>query len=321
MIEDIPKEKLLELYRNLLTARLVANKLYDLFTTRSSGMVWLHRAEGEEAIAVAICANLRKNDFIKSATSRTRPLLFAKGVPLRDVFASECCRNIVKAGGHNSFFDLDNGVVPFSGTLGEDVPIITGIALAKKLEKTDEVAVCIQGDGGANRGAVHESMVVAAAWKLPIVFVIENNQYGMGTSRAKSYAIRDISDRAKAYGFPGVTVDGNDIIEIYEVSKEYIDRARSGGGPSLIVAETYRLHSHYVGDPQIYRPKGEAEEWWKKDPLPRYQKRLMDMGILTEEHAERLEKEIRDEVEEAARAALDIPWWTKEDYLKTVVEL
>ena len=321
MITDIPKEKLLELYRNLLTARLLANKLYEVYSTGSSGMVWLHRAEGEEAIMVGICANLRKDDYIKSATSRTRPLMFAKGIPLRDVFASECCRNISKVGGHNSFFDLEHGVALFTGTLGEDVPVITGMALAEKLKKTDSVSICLQGDGGASRGAVHESMVVAAAWKLPIVFVIENNQYGMGTAKSKVYAIQDLSDRAKAYGFPGVTIDGNDIIEVYEVSKEYIARARSGGGPGLIVAETYRLHGHMEGDPQIYRPKGEAEEWWKKDPLPRYAKRLMDMGILTQDDAARLEKEIKAEVDEAARAALQVPRWTKEDYLKTAVEL
>lgn len=319
MIKDIPKDKLLELYRNLLTSRLVANKLFEIFSTGTSGMVWLHRAEGEEAIVTGICANLRKDDFIKTATSRTRPLLFQKGVSLRDMFASECCRNLEIVNGHNTFYDNENGVAPFSGTLGEDVPVITGIALGHKLKGTDAVAVCIQGDGGSSRGAVHEAMVVAAAWKLPIVFVTENNQYGMGTAKSKVYAIKDLSDRAKAYGFPGVTIDGNDIIEVYEVSKRYIDRARSGGGPALIVAETYRLHAHYEGDPQIYRPKGEAEEWWKLDPLPRYTKTLMDMGILTRDEAARIEKQAKAEINEAATAALALPFWTREDHLKTAV--
>ncbi|MDD5082853.1 MAG: thiamine pyrophosphate-dependent dehydrogenase E1 component subunit alpha [Dehalococcoidales bacterium] len=256
---------------------------------------------------------------MKPATSRTRPLMLLKGVPLRDVFASECLRDLSKVKGHNSFYDIENGVAPFTGTIGEDVPIITGIALARKLKGSDAVAVCIQGDGGSSRGAVHESMVVAAAWKLPIIFVIEDNQYALGTPKSKTYAIQDLSDRAKGYGFPGVSVDGNDVVEVYEVSKRYIDRARDGGGPALIAAETYRFHGHNIGDAQPYRPKGEAEEWWKLDPLPRYTKALMDIGVLTRKEADKMERELKTEIDEAAAAALALPWPTKENYIKTAV--
>jgi len=158
-------------------------------------------------------------------------------------------------------------------------------------------------------------MVIAAAWDLPIVYLLQNNQYGEGASRRDVYKIQDLADRAKAYGFPGVTVDGNDVIEVYEVFKEYIERARSGGGPGLIVAETYRLSGHFEGDTQTYRPKGEIEEWWKKDPLPRYTKRLMDMDILTQEYVTELDKKIKAELDEADKVAASLPGWDYDDYI------
>jgi pyruvate dehydrogenase E1 component alpha subunit len=317
-IGSIPKERLLELYRNLVTARLMGDKLYEMSRDRVGTIPWIHQGTGEEAIPIGICANLRQDDYLK-VTTRTRVCTFAKGLSLRDVLASECTRDLPAVGGSYCYFDMDYGLVCYSGTLGEDVPVCVGAALAAKLRKTDKVTVAIFGDGTANRGSIHESMVVAAAWKLPIVFVIQNNQYGQGTSMRKSYAISDLADRAKAYGFPGVTVDGNDIVEVYEVSKEYIDRARSGGGPGLIAAETYRLVGHTPGDRQTYRPEGEVEEWRKADPLPRFRKRLMEMGMLTEGDVIRLDEEIGAEVDAAGKAAQQVPFPNMEEYVKTAV--
>jgi len=316
---EIPKEKLLEMYRNLLTARRLDGKLMEMFTDGAAGMPFPpHRGIGEEAIPIAVCANLRKDDYLK-LTFRMDYCLFAKGLSLRDMIAGKFKRDVSKFGGHSIEIAPDYGLIGHMGALGENACIYTGTALSAKLRKTDQVCVCIFGDGEANRGPVHEAMVVAAAFKLPIVFGIQNNQYAVGTSVRESYAIKDLSDRAKAYGFPGQTVDGNDVTAVYEVSKEYIDRARSGGGPGLIAFETYRLRGHQEGDPQTYRPKGEVEEWWKKDPLPRYQKRLMDMGILTEKDVGNLEAEIKVEIDKAAEAALAVPGPNYEDYLKTAV--
>jgi pyruvate dehydrogenase E1 component alpha subunit len=315
---EIPKEKLLEMYRNLLTARRLDEKLYELYRAGMGGISGFHRGTGEEAIPLAICASLRKDDYLLLRT-RCIPFLFAKGLSLRDVIACEFERDVPKAGGHSTYayIDPDFGILGRSHTLGEDIPIYTGAALSAKIRKTDQVSVITIGDGGASRGPVHEAMVVTAAWNLPIVFVIQNNQYAFGTSsRRDVYKIKDISDRAKGYGFPGQTVDGNDVIAVYEAVKEYVDRARSGGGPGLIAAETYRLRAHNEGDPQLYRPKGEAEEWWKKDPLPRYQKRLMDMGLLTGKDVSSLEAEIRAGLEEATEAALAIPRVSYDDYIK-----
>ncbi|MBN1662492.1 MAG: thiamine pyrophosphate-dependent dehydrogenase E1 component subunit alpha [Deltaproteobacteria bacterium] len=317
---EIANEKLLEMHRNLLTARRLGEKLYEIFCAGGSGMPWIHRGIGEEAIPIAVCANLRKEDYLK-LTFRLDYCLFAKGLPLTEVIASECMRDCSQLGRPRSpYFDPDFGLLAHTGAGGEEIPIYLGSAISIMLKKTDQVCVCAMGDGFASRGPVHEAMVMAASWNLPIVFMIHNNQYGMGTSAKKIYKMKDIADRAKAYGFPGETVDGNDVIATYEVVKKYVDRARNGGGPSLVVGETYRLAGHYEGDPQVYRPKGEIDEWWQKDPLPRYQKRLMEMGILTEKDIAELESTIKVQIEDATKAALALPFASYENHLKTVID-
>jgi len=317
VIEDIPKEKLLELFGNLLAGRRMEEKLYEIYRAGGSGMPWLHRGIGEEAVIIGVCANLRKDDYYLVTITRGRPCLFARGYSFVDCIASESFKDLKEIGGHNTYFDPELGNLGRSGTLGEDTAIYTGAALSAKIRGTDQVTVCTIGDGAASRGPVHESMVIASAWDLPIVYLLQNNQYGEGTSaRRQTYKnMEDISDRAKAYGFPGVTVDGNDVIEVYEVSKEYIERARNGGGPGLIVAETYRLSGHSEGDTQTYRPKGETEEWWQKDPLPRYTKRLMDTGMITEEYIDELDKQLMSEIDEAVRIATTLPDWDYDDYI------
>jgi len=317
----VPKEKLLEMYRNLLTARRVGEKLYELYSSGKSGIPWLHRGIGEEAIPIAVCANLRKEDYLK-LTFRMDYCLFAKGLEIRDCIASEAFRDSSQFGGPRSrFFWPEYGLLAHTGAGGEDAPIYLGSAISIKYQKTDNVCVCVMGDGFGNRGPTHEAIVMAASWNLPIVFMIHNNQYGMNISaRRDGYKLDDIADRGKGYGLPGESVDGNDVIATYEVVKKYVDRARSGGGPSYIVGETYRLGGHTVGDPQVYRPKGEAEEWWKLDPLPRYQKTLMEMGILTEEDINKLEAEIKTEVDKAGEEAVALPSASYENHLKTAID-
>jgi TPP-dependent pyruvate/acetoin dehydrogenase alpha subunit len=316
----IADEKLLEMYRNLLTARRLGERLYEIYSAGGSGMPWIHRGIGEEAMPIAICANLRKDDYLK-LTFRMDYCLFAKGLSLMEVIASECMRDCSQLGRPRSpYFDPEFGLLAHTGAGGEEIPIYTGSAVSIMLRKTDQVCVCVVGDGFASRGPVHESMVMAASWNLPIVFMIQNNQYGMGTSVKKVYKIEDLADRAKAYGFPGETVDGNDVIATYEAVKKYVDRARNGGGPSLVVGETYRLSGHYEGDPQIYRPKDEVSEWWKKDPLPRYQKKLMEMGILKEKDVTALEAKIKVDIEAAVKAALALPFASYENHIKTAID-
>lgn len=317
-IGDIPDEKCLELYRQLVTARFLGDKLLEMSENQVPTIPWIHQGTGEEAIPIGVCANLRKDDYLK-LTTRTRVCLLAKGLPLRDILATECTRDLPKVGGHYGYFAMEYGLICYSGTLGEDVAVCAGAALAAKLKRTGKVAVAIFGDGTANRGSIHETMAAAASLKLPMVFVIENNQYAMGTSVRSSYAIDDLSERAKAYGFPGIKVDGNDMVEVYQVAKEYIDRARAGGGPGLIDAETYRLVGHDGSDRQSYRPDGEIEEWRKADPIPRFRQRLLEAGILTQNDVTRIDEKALAEVETAAEEAQQVPFPTMDDYVKTAV--
>ena len=316
---EIPKEKLLELYRNLVTYRQLDAKAYDMYAVGKSRSAFT-MALGEEAIPIAICANLRKDDYFKPNYRTMRSLFAKEGYTLTDILAGRYVST------------PERGFLNWSKNLGEDIPIYTGAALSAMLRKTDQVSVCAFGDGAASRGPVHESMVLAAAWKLPVIFILQNNQYMGGTFYKKTYVAEDISDRAKGYGFPGQTVDGNDIIATYEVIKEYVERARRGGGPGLIVANTYRLSGYYErspGDPSTdtYRTQEEVEAHRKDEPLGRYQKRLMEMGLLTEKGVSNFDEEIKKEIEEAAEAALTLPGYgaiqtntiNYETYIKTAL--
>jgi TPP-dependent pyruvate/acetoin dehydrogenase alpha subunit len=316
---EIPKEKLLEMFRNLLTARRLDAKVYDMYGVGKSRAAFT-MAEGEEAIPISVCANLRKDDYFKPNYRTVRCLFAKEGFTLTDILAGRFSST------------PERGYLNWSKNLGEDVPIYTGAALSAMLRKTDQVSVCAFGDGAASRGPVHESMVVAAAWNLPVIFILQNNQYMGGTFYTKTYVAKDISDRAKGYGFPGQTVDGNDVIATYEVVKEYVERARMGGGPGLIVANTYRLSGYYErspGDPsgESYRTKDEIEEHRKEEPIARYQKRLMEMGMLTEKDVSNFEEEIKKDIEEASDAASTLSGYgsfqtntiTYETYIKTAI--
>jgi TPP-dependent pyruvate/acetoin dehydrogenase alpha subunit len=294
---------LLKLYRDLLTARRVEAELYSRQGSLAGSGGGAHRGPGEEVIPIAICNNLTETDCIHP-NFRTFFCLFTKpGFSLVDVVAT----SMGKVGKKNVWFTPENGALGSSGTLGEPSVRYVGAAVTATIKHTNDIVVFIQGDGASNRAPTHEAMAVAAAWNLPIIFVIQNNRYGMGTSVEKSYNIEDLSVRGAGYGFPHERVDGNDMIAMYQVAKKHIERTRNGGGPSLIAADTYRLRPHYEGDPQIYRPKGEADEWWKKEPLSRYQKQLMDLGILTEKDVERIEEEVKADIQAAFQEIENLP--------------
>jgi TPP-dependent pyruvate/acetoin dehydrogenase alpha subunit len=296
------KEILLKLYRELITARRGEQRMFEISGPRvfPTG----HRGPGEEVVPIAICNNLTETDCFHP-NFRTAFCLFTKpGFTLTDTIAmylGKFYKNI-------PFFAPKHGTFGSSGTLGEPAVMYLGAAVANVIQKTGDVTVFVQGDGASNRAPTHEAMVVAAAWQLPIVFVIQNNQYGMGTSVEKAYNIKDLSLRGVGYGFPSEQVDGNDMIAMYQVAKKHIDNVRNGGGPSLIAANTYRFRAHYEGDPQHYRPNGEQEEWQKtKDPIPRYEKQLMEMGILTRADADRIEKEVDADIEAAIETVQNLP--------------
>jgi pyruvate dehydrogenase E1 component alpha subunit len=310
------KTILLKLYRDLLASRRVEAELYAKQGYLAGSGGGAHRGVGEEVIPIAICNNLTETDCIHP-NFRTFHCLFAKpGFTLYDVVATCMFRD----SGKFTLFAPEYGTLGSSSTLGEASVRFVGAAVTATINHTKDIVVFVQGDGASNRAPTHEAMAVAAAWNLPIIFVIQNNKYGMGTAVEKAYNIKDLSVRGAGYGFPHETVDGNDMIAMYMVAKKHVERCRAGGGPSLIAADTWRLRPHYEGDPQIYRPKGEVEEWWKKEPLSRYQKELMDLGILTEKDIEQMEEEVRAEIEEAFQEIEKLPIiMNYEDIEKTAV--
>ncbi len=296
-------ETLIKLYRDLLTARRMEAEVWSRQGNLAGAGGGAHRGPGEEVIPIAFCNNLTETDNFMP-NFRTLFCMFTKpGFTLNDVVATL----MSKVGKKNPYASAENGMLGGGGTLGEAAVRYIGGAVAATIKKTNDITVFIQGDGASNRAPTHEAMAVAGAWQLPIIFVIQNNKYGMGTSVKTSYNIEDLSLRGAGYGFPHERVDGNDMIAMYLVAKKHVDNCRAGGGPSLIAADTYRLRPHFEGDAQIYRPKGEVEEWWKLEPLARYLKQLMDLGVMNEADVDRIEAEVADEIKQAFEEMEKLP--------------
>ncbi len=200
--------------------------------------------------------------------------------------------------------DLELGILGANGIVGAGIPIATGTALAFKMRRTDQVAVCFFGDGGSNTGAFHEGLNLASVWNLPVVFVCENNQFAESTPQRVHQKIKDIAVRSVAYDIPGETVDGMDVLEVHRVVGEAVARARAGGGPTLVECKTYRFYGHYVGDPgTAYRRPEEIEEWKQRDPIPSFARRLVAEGMTTEAELQAIEAAVQRELEDAIQFA------------------
>lgn len=316
---SIDTEKLLWMYTNMLKIRRFEEKVAELF---AAGKIpgFVHLYIGEEAVATGVCAHLRRDDYITS-THRGHGHLISKGGDLKLMMAelfgkrTGYCKG---KGGSMHIADLDLGILGANGIVGGGPPIATGAALAAKYKGTDQVAVCFLGDGASNQGTFHEGVNLASIWKLPVIFVVENNMYGISLSQTRSMRVQDIADRAAAYDIPGFVVDGNDVIAVYEAAGEAIQRARAGEGPALIECKTYRYRGHFEGDPMIYRTREEEEMWKAKDPIPRFEAKLKEMGILTDAQAREINERILAEVEEAVRFAEESPWPAPEEVLEDV---
>jgi TPP-dependent pyruvate/acetoin dehydrogenase alpha subunit len=210
-------------------------------------------------------------------------------------------------GGSMHIADVDRGILGANGIVGGGMGIATGSALSARLKGSDQVTVCFFGDGALNQGILHECSNLAAIWKLPVVFLCENNQYAMSARADQFTSVPDPSVRAQAYGFPGVRVDGMDVPAMYEAVSEAVERARRGEGPSLIVATTYRYFGHHVGDPLNYRTKEEVDEWRQQDPIERFKGLLLQERIMDETRVQQLEEQVNAEVEEAIEFAKSSP--------------
>ena len=215
--------------------------------------------------------------------------------------------------------DMDVGALPAIAIVGGGIPVATGAALAFKMKKTDQVAACFFGDGASNEGAFHEAVNMGAIWNLPVIYICENNFYGASTHVSKVMKLENVADRAAAYGIPGEIVDGNDVIKVYSAVKVAVDRARRRKGPTLIECKTYRHGGHSRSDACTYRPKGEKGEWLKKDPILRMKEYLIKEGLLSEEAAQKIEKEVENELDEAVKYAQDSPSPEPEDTLQDVL--
>jgi acetoin:2,6-dichlorophenolindophenol oxidoreductase subunit alpha len=259
----------------------------------------MHLAVGQEASAVGICLDLTDRDYMTS-THRGHGHCIGKGAEVKYMFAEffgkeeGYCRG---RGGSMHIADVATGNLGANGIVGGGLPLATGAALAIKQRKGNDVAVCFFGDGANNEGAFHESANMAAVWKLPVIYVCENNQYGMSVSTARSTAVTDVAIRAAAYAMPGTIVDGNRIADVNEAMAEAIARARRGEGPSLIECKTYRTKGHSRSDRNRYRTKEEIEEWKLKDPLPMFETELQSYGIFTEAEIGEVRNEVESDVE------------------------
>jgi acetoin:2,6-dichlorophenolindophenol oxidoreductase subunit alpha len=281
---------------------------------------FVHLSIGQEATAVGACWPLRAADVITS-THRGHGHCIAKGADLERMMAellakeSGYCRG---RGGSMHIADVATGNLGANGIVAGGIPIAAGAALAYRLQGLDRVVVSFFGDGAANEGAFHEAVNLAAIWQLPVVFLCENNKYGMSFSTEKSFAIENISERAAGYGIPGVTVDGNDVEAVHEAVGEAVTRARGGEGPTLVEAVTYRWKGHSKSDKNLYRTKDEIAEWRDRDPILRFEALVLDRGVLDQAAVEAIRQQATQDIRTAVRAANSAPDARPDDLLEAV---
>jgi len=302
-LNEIPREKLMWMYEMIVRSRRFDDKLLTII----SG--FYHSGMGQEATGVGTCAHLRPQDYLLY-DHRGCTQVIAKGLPLKKIFADFLCRIggtcKGKGAGIVHIADPSLGILGQPGMLGGSFALAFGAAYSAKFRKTDQVAVCFFGDGTSNRGTFHETINWASVQKVPLVFICENNKYGMSVP-SKLVTAGRIADRGLAFDVPGELVDGQDVIAMYEAAGRATSHARSGKGPYLIEADTLRFRGHYVGDNQTSRPAGETEEVKKRDPLVLYRCRLLDEKIAQEEELARVDQDIVTEVEQALKWANESP--------------
>ncbi len=309
---DIPNEKLIEMYRRMLKIRKFEEQAIKLCETGElPGSV--HTSIGQEGEIVGACMALEPDDY-EMGTHRSHGHPIGKGAELKPLMAELLGKKtgINKGkGGSMHLADFSVGSLGETSIVGSGLPAAAGAALGSKLKGEHRVCLSFFGDGASNQGTFHEAMNIAAIWKLPVIYLCENNMYAATTPASYSVAVADIADRAKGYDIPGVVVDGQDPIAVYEVVTEAVKRAREGLGPSLIEAKTYRYRHHAEG-PMFagitYRSDEEVENWRKRDPIPMFRDKIVKLGVLTEKQANEIEAEIEAEVEAAVTFAKESPY-------------
>jgi len=301
------KRQLLDMYRKMVEIRkfdavCVNLKRKDLI------LDGFHSYEGQEAVAVGVLSHLGADDYVLSSHRPQGHALAKKSDPGK-VLAEMMGRlgGVGRGrGGPMTFSDWENHFITTT-TVGSGVPIATGIGFALQTRRKRGVVVSIFGDGAANTGACHEGINLGSVWRLPMIFVCENNLYGEALPFSKSTATEHISERAKGYGIEGITVDGNDVLAVFETAGRFIEKARNGEGPSLLEVITYRIRGHYEGDPQNYRTREEVNTWRKKCPIVRFRKYLLEKASCTEDELIVIDQEVESTIQKAREWALDQP--------------
>jgi TPP-dependent pyruvate/acetoin dehydrogenase alpha subunit len=300
---------LMSMYETLLRCRHVEEVSLQLF---EGGLTpgRMHPYIGEEAVAAGTAAAMRRGDLVVS-THRGGAHLAALNADVSRVFAEYMGRETGYSGGRGGPMHIsvpDIGFLCTNGIVGSGIPVAVGAAMACQRTSPGKVVVCFFGDGAANTGSFHEGLNMAGIWKLPVVFICENNGYAETLPVAKGIAIPNISSRADGYGIQGVTVDGNDVEAVHAEASRALERARSGEGASLVEAKTYRIGQHFSGESNHYRTESEVEAWKKRDPVRLFRESLLERGTATSRELQELEERVRAQIEDAAREAKDAPF-------------
>lgn len=309
---DLSKNQLAEIFSAMFRIRRFEEKAAELF---SQGLIpgLIHLYIGEEAVAVGVCSNLRQSDYVVS-THRGHGHCIAKGGDTKKMMAELLGKSTGYSKGRGGSMHMiapEIGVMGCSGIVGAGIPISAGLGLSSDVAKSGKIVACFFGDGASNTGTFHEGVNLAAVWKLPVVFVCENNLYAISVPMKKATTIQHIADRAVAYGIPGVIVDGMDVISVYKAFREASERARAGNGPTLMECKTYRFRGHFEGDPKgggVYRSETEMADWRNKCPIRSFRKKLVESQTFTEQEVCQMEQKIIDEIEEAAEFAQNSPY-------------
>ena len=302
------REKLLELHYSMVKVRRVEERLVDIFT---QGKIpgFIHVSIGQEGVAAGVCSCLNPDDFIYT-THRGHGQALAKGINLKSFMAEifgrkdGCCKG---KSGSMHIASKESGVAGSNGIVGAGLPISLGAAFASMYRGEDKVTVCFFGDGASNQGTFHESLNIAALWNLPVIFCCENNGWAQFSSQKSYIKLENISIRAQAYGMRGVTVDGDDVLQVRKEAEKAVARARTGRGPTLLECKTHRWLGHYVGDAQKYRPPMEVQQVKEFDPVARFEKFLIESGHIAQDYLDTVEARIISEIEEAIAYAESSP--------------
>ena len=310
-INNYNKKQLLGFYETMYMMRRFEEEVFEFY---KKGMMpgLAHLYLGEEAVATGVCAALKADDYIGS-THRGHGHLVARGAQI-DKMMAEILGKVTGyskgKGGSMHIMAMDKGILGANGIVGGEIPIATGAAYSAKYRGTDQVAVSFFGDSASNEGTFHESINMAAAWSLPIVYVIENNLYGISVDIRDVTNTPNLADRAKGYNIPGVVVDGMDVLAVHQAAEEAVKRARKGGGPTLIECKTYRWQGHHVGDPGTYRSRkdeNEKESWMAKCPVTTFRKKLVSDNC-TEKELQSIEAAVEKEIQAAVKFAQESPY-------------